>query len=218
MTDIIRTLGAAAALLVLLAGCSGGVTSFIVEQRNHQGDLALAKDNVKEAILAYRLAIEVDPENAHARAGFAQAQVAIAQQDYLLSKFDDATAALTVAAKYDPQNVRLAELRSQVEQARVKREIVLSNFPTYAETGLAIRKAYAQLHLQSNAIVSDLQRFDYSYDSSELVKAIAASKVLGSEVSRLTGRLSNYRQLVEAGSPDRGPSPLAPAASLLPLP
>jgi hypothetical protein len=36
---------------------------------------------------------------------------------------------------------------------------------------------------------------------------------------RLTLRLINYRQLVEAGTPDRAAGePLAPAASLLPFP
>jgi hypothetical protein len=64
-----------------------------------------------------------------------------------------------------------------------------------------------------------LQRFDYTYDSTELLKAIAASKELGADVARLTARLDNYRQLVEAGSPERSADvPLAPAASLLPLP
>jgi hypothetical protein len=124
-----------------------------------------------------------------------------------------------VAAKYDPESVRLAELRTEVEQARVKREIVISNYPTYRETGLALRKSYAQLKEQSTAIATTLQRFDYTYDSAELVKAIRQSNVLNAEVSKLTARLANYRQLVEAGSPERnGTEPLAPAASLLPLP
>jgi hypothetical protein len=115
--------------------------------------------------------------------------------------------------------VRLAELRTEIEQARVSREIVLSNYPTYRETGLALRRSYAQLHLQSNAIVGTLQRFDYTFDANELTKAIAASNQLGAEVGRLTSRLTNYRQLVEAGSPERtAGAPLAPAASLLPLP
>jgi len=96
---------------------------------------------------------------------------------------------------------------------------VVSNYPTYRETGLALRKSYAQLHVQSSAIVSTLQRFDYTYDSNELLKAIRQSDELGAEVSKLTARLGNYRQLVEAGSPERnGSAPLYPGASLLPLP
>jgi hypothetical protein len=84
---------------------------------------------------------------------------------------------------------------------------------------LELRKNYAQLSKQSNAIVATLQRFDYSYDSNEIQKAIRQSSVLNAEVAHLTNRLVNYRQLVESGSPERsGQTPLAPAASLLPLP
>jgi tetratricopeptide (TPR) repeat protein len=207
------------AAVPLLAGCAGPIAGFIVQTRNHQGDLALANKNLTDAALAYRLALRVAPDDAHARAGLAAVQLQVAAEDYERSKFDDALAALAVAAKYDPDSVRLSELRQEVQQARVKRQIVLSNYPTYSETGLALRKAYAQLSKQSNAIVASIQRFDYSYDSTELVKAIRQSNELSTEVSHLTSRLINYRQLVESGSPERsGQTPLAPAASLLPLP
>jgi lipopolysaccharide biosynthesis regulator YciM len=217
----VRSLACAALLatLPLLTGCAGPIAAFIVQTRNHQGDLALANKNFVDAALAYRLALRVAPDDTHARAGLATVQLEIAADDYERSKFDDALAALAVAAKYDPDSVRLAELRQEVQQARVKRQIVLSNYPTYSETGLALRKAYAQLSKQSNAIVATLQRFDYSYDSTELVKAIRQSNELNADVAHLTARLINYRQLVESGSPEHnGQTPLAPAASLLPLP
>jgi tetratricopeptide (TPR) repeat protein len=207
------------ATIPLLAGCAGPIAAFIVATRNHQGDLSLEHQNFTDAALAYRLALRVSPEDAHARAGLAAVQLQIAAEDYTRSKFDDALAALAVAAKYDPDSVRLAELRTEIEQARVKRQIVLSNYPTYSETVLELRKNYAQLSKQSNAIVATLQRFDYSYDSNEIQKAIRQSSVLNAEVAHLTNRLVNYRQLVESGSPERsGQTPLAPAASLLPLP
>ncbi len=219
---IVRRLAFAIALAALaptLGGCSGGVSGFIVATRNHQGDLALESKNLPDAATAYRLALRLAPEDPHARAGFASVQLQIAAQDYTISKFDDALAALAIAAKYDPESVRLVELRTAVEQARVKREIVLSNYPTYGETGLALRKAYAQLKKQSNTIVTTLQRFDYTYDANELNKAIRESTEFGADVSKLTARLANYRQLVESGSPERNAdAPLAPAASLLPLP
>lgn len=202
-----------------LAGCSGSVSTFIVATRNHQGDLALASKNLPDASTAYRLALRLAPDDAHARSGLADVQLQVAALDYTLSKFDDALAALAVAAKYEPESVALAQLRAEVESARVKRAIVLSNYPTYGETGLALRKAYAALHKESSSIVATLQRFDYTYDSSELEKAIRASSRFNAEVSRLTARLVAYRQLVESGSPERtGETPLAPAASLLPLP
>lgn len=218
----LRTLAfvfAAALAAAPLSGCSGSLSSFIVATRNHQGDLALASKNLADASTAYRLALRLAPDDVHARAGLADVQLQIAAEDYTRSKFDDALAALAIAAKYAPDSVRLAELRTEIESARVKRAIVLSNYPTYGDTGLAIRKAYAELRKESNAIVTTLQRFDYSYDSNELASAIRSSKRLNAEVARLTTRLENYRQLVESGSPERaGDAPLAPAASLLPLP
>ena len=209
----------AAALCLATGGCASSIAQYIVSTRNHQGDLAFEHKNPNEAALAYKLALRIDPENEHARSGLAAVQLQIAAQAFVASKFDDALAALAVAAKYDPESVRLAELRAEIEQARVTREIVLSNYPTYRETGLALRRSYAQLHVQSNSIVATLQRFNYSFDAGELTKAIRASSLFASDVSRLTTRLTNYRQLVEAGSPERSAgAPLAPAASLLPLP
>jgi len=215
----IRLAVLAVVVALTTGGCAGSLERYIVATRNHQGDLAFEHQNPTDAALAYRLALRVDPDNQHARSGLAAVQLQSAAQDFVATKFDDALAALGVAAKYDPDSVRLAELRTEIEQARVSREIVLSNYPTYRETGLALRRSYAQLHLQSNAIVATLQRFDYTFDANELTKAIAASNQLGGEVGRLTARLTNYRQLVEAGSPERADqAPLAPAASLLPLP
>lgn len=221
MTRIVRTIISAALLATspALPGCAGPIAQAIVETRNHQGDLALENRNYNDAALAYRLALRIAPDDEHARAGLAAVQLRIAAQEYELSKFDEALEALAVAAKYDPDSVLLVELKTQIEQARVKREIVLSNYPTYKETGLALRKSYFQLPKETNAIVASLQRFDYSYDSSELLRAIRQSNELNAEVAHLTARLVNYRQLVEAGSPERSAqAPLAPAASLLPLP
>jgi lipopolysaccharide biosynthesis regulator YciM len=216
---LLRTLLCATLLVCTLPACGDDVANFIVEMRNHQGDLALQNQSFNDAAVAYRLALRVMPNDEHARAGLAAVQLRIAAQQYTLSKFDDALASLAIAAKFDPDSVRLAELRTEIEQARVKREIALSNYPTYKETGLALRRSYAQLKKESGAIVATLQRFDYTYDSAELAKAIRQSYELHAEIGRLTARLANYRQLVEAGSPERADqAPLAPAASLLPLP
>jgi hypothetical protein len=219
MNRLVRTLVCAALLALGLPACGGDVARFIVDTRNHQGDMALENQNFTDAATAYRLALQVAPNDEHAREGLAAVQLRIAAQQYTLSKFDDALASLAIAAKFEPDSVRLAELRTEIEQARVKREIALSNYPTYKETGLSLRRSYAQLKKESSAIVATLQRFDYTYDSAELTKAIRQSEDLHAEIGRLTARLDNYRQLVEAGSPERSDqAPLAPAASLLPLP
>jgi hypothetical protein len=219
VTRIFRILTLGALVATACSGCAGSLTQYIVQTRNDQGDRSLANGNLTDADLAYRLALRLAPSDPHARAGLAAVQLKIAARDYTQSKFDDALAAVAVAEKYDPESVRLAQLRSEIEQARVKRQIVLSNYPTYKETGRSLRRSYAQLRVQSNAIVAMLQRFDYTYDSNELTSAIRASYQLGSDVARLTSRLENYRQLVDAGAPETGATaPLAPAGSLLPLP
>src|ERR1700693_840125 len=217
-----RTLRLLALGLVLLAvgGCAGSIEQAIVATRNHQGDLAMSNRNYADAALAYRLALQLSPSDEHARAGLAEVQLKLADQLYQNSKFDEALAALAVAAKYDPQSVRLAALRSEIDDARIKREIVVSNFPASRAKEVAIRRAYASLKTQSAAVVAALQRFDYTYDSAQLSKAIQASYELNSEVARLTQRLINYRQLVESGSPENPAetSTTSSAASLLPLP
>ncbi len=210
---------ALAALLLAGAGCGGDLRSTIVATRNHQGDAALASANYADSAIAYRLALQLAPEDEHARAGLAEVQLKIADQLFRASKFEDALAALEVAAKYDPQSVRLAALRSEIGSAKVKREIVVSNYPAYRETGVAIRRAYAQLKTQSARIVGTLQRFDYTYDSAELTKAIRDSYELNAEVARLTTRLTSYRRSVESGSLEPGDEGTSAAAgSLLPLP
>lgn len=202
-----------------LGGCAGGVQGYIVSMRSHQGDLALQHGNLQDAALAYRLALQLDPTDQHTRAGLAAVQTRLATKYYQASKFEDALAALTIAARYDPQSVRIAELRSEIEQARVNRAIVLSNYPTYRETGRQLRRGYLALKPLTARIILALQRFDYTYDASQLSTAIRTSYTLGEEVTRSTNHLRVYRQLVEAGSPaGHAGEPLAPAASLLPLP
>jgi tetratricopeptide (TPR) repeat protein len=220
MKQVFRALALGVVLALAVGGCASGISDAIVTTRNHQGDLALANANYADAAVAYRLALQLSPHDEHARAGLAEVQLKLADQLYENSKFDEALAALAIAAKYDPQSVRLAALRSEIDDARIKREIVVSNFPAYRDTELAIRRSYAQLKMQSAAVVAALQRFDYTYDSAQLSKAIRASFELNQEVGRLSQRLINYRQLVESGSPVKATetSTASSATSLLPLP
>jgi tetratricopeptide (TPR) repeat protein len=220
MRRLFGVLGLAVLLAAGAGGCATGLSDAIVATRNHQGDLALSNTNYSDAAVAYRLALQLSPNDDHARAGLGEVQLKLADQLYQNSKFDEALSALAVAAKYDPNSVRLAALRSEIDDARIKREIVVSNFPAYRDTELSIRRSYAQLKTQSAAVVAALQRFDYTYDSAQLSKAIRASLELNQEVTRLTQRLISYRQLVESGSPVKAAetSTSSNATSLLPLP
>jgi|SRR5579884_672054 len=209
-----------AALLVGLTGCAGSVENWIVNTRVNQGDVALERGNLHEAETAYRLALRVNPHDPRARAGFSQVSGAIAEADYRKGNFDDAKTTLLDALKYDPQSLRLQALRGQIDDARLKREIVSSNYPTYEGAGLQLQDAYASLNVQTKAILRSLKRFSYTYDTQDLTKAIQVSYELQLDVAKNTNRLIAYRQLVESGVPTTtaGAQASAPSGSLLPLP
>jgi len=209
---------ACSALPLGTTGCAPAIASWIVKERNHQGDVALARGNYPDASVAYQLALKLDPANVHARTGLTTVQIRLAQTFFAASKFDDALEALAVAARSSPGDDRVAALHNEIVQAQVKRDIVVSNYPLYKVTGASLRRAYTQLKTQDQAILAALKRFDYTYDTTDLSAAIRQSYALNEEVARLTNRLQQYRQLVESGVPEHGAENLAPPASLLPLP
>ena len=218
LTRFLATLLACGMLTLATSGCATTVAQWIVRERNHQGDVALAHRNFPDASVAYQLALKIEPTNAHARDGLTLVQIRLAQTFFAASKFDAAIEALAVAARYTPDDDRVQSLRSEIEQAEIKRDIVVSNFPAYKVTGASIRRGYNQLKTLNNQISLSLQRFDYTYDTVDLSTAIRQSYALNEEVMRLTGRLQQYRQLVESGVPETAGENLAPPASLLPLP
>lgn len=221
MRRLVRTLtllAACAALPLGTAGCASTIAQWIVQERNHQGDVALAHRNFPDASVAYQLALKIDATNVHARDGLTLVQVRLAEAFFAVSKFDAAIDALAVAARYSPEDDRVQSLRSEIEQAEIKRDIVVSNFPNYKLTGASIQRGYNQLKTQNAAISLSLERFDYTYDTADLTAAIRQSYALNDEIMRLTGRLQQYRQLVESGVPEQAGENLAPPASLLPLP
>lgn len=209
-----------AAALLGTSGCAGTVEHWIVTTRVNQGNVAMERGNLHEAQTAYRLALKVSPRNPRARAGFSRTSGLIAEADYRHGDFEDALATLNEAQRYDPSSVRLQALRSEIEDARLKREIVLSNYPTYQTAGLQIATAYANLAEENKLVLKDLKRFNYTYDTAALTKAIQSSYELQLDVAKVTNRLIAYRQLVESGVPaaQKGEASLAPAGSLLPLP
>ncbi len=214
-----RTLLAALALIATTTACASSIKGWIVSTRDHQGDVAATRGSYKDAALAYQLALQISPQDEHARAGLTETQLQVAESLFRTSKFDDALAALASAAKYDPQNARLAQLRSEIEQAKIKRLIVLSNYPTYKENAVVMRTAYENLTLLDKRILTELAAFSYTYDTENLNRAIRDSYELEQEVARNRRRLVAYRELVESGVPaNEASGSLAPPASVLPLP
>ncbi len=204
----------------LLSGCAAPIERWIVNTRVHQGDVALARGDARDAELAYRLALRVDPRDPRARAGFIEAAAVLGQLEYTKGSFDDALATVDEGLAVDPQSVRLAALKETINQAKLQREIVLSNYPTYRAAGLEIQRAYQQLNATNALALRNLKRFGYTFDTNELTAAIKLSYELELEVARNTNRLILYRQLVTSGAPETpGESSTSfGAGSLLPLP
>lgn len=219
-----KSLGLAVCLFVAalsLQGCAGTVKHWIVNTRVNQGDVALDRGSLHEADTAYRLALRVNPQDQRARTGFGQVSALIAEADYKRGDFDDALSTINDAQKYDPQSVRLQALRAQIDDARLKREIVISNYPTYRTAGLQIETSYATLNDQTKDILKSLKRFNYTFDTQDLTKAIQSSYELQLDIAKNTNRLIAYRQLVESGVPaaeKSAASAASPGGSLLPLP
>jgi tetratricopeptide (TPR) repeat protein len=204
---------------MLLSGCAGSIERWIVNTRVHQGDVALASGDVRDAELAYRLALRVSPRDPRARTGFVQATASLAQIEYAKGSFDDALTTVDEGLAVDPQSVALAALKSRIDQAKLQREIVLSNYPTSRATGLELQRAYQQLNATNALLLRNLKRFGYTFDTRELTAAIKRSYELELEIARNTNRLILYRQLVSSGVPEApSQSTSFGAGSLLPLP
>ncbi|MFZ0682735.1 MAG: tetratricopeptide repeat protein [Candidatus Cybelea sp.] len=215
---IFRAVAALCGALVL-GGCAGSIERWIVNTRVHQGDAALQQGSVRDAALSYRLALRVNPNDARARAGFVEAAAELARLELSKGDFDDALATVDGGLAVDPQSAPLAAAKATIDQAKLKREIVVSNYPTYRATGLEITRAYQQLDATNALLRRDLRRFAYTFDADDLTSAIKRSYELELEVAKDTNRLIVYRQLVSSGVPEvPSQSTTFGAASLLPLP
>lgn len=210
---------ATAGLFAGATGCASSIQQWIVSQRVHQGALALDHGNVRDAELAYRLALRVDPKDPRAQAGYVRAAAGLAQAQYAKGSFDAALATIKDGLAVDRESVRLAALERNIEQARLKREIVISNYPTYHEAGLQLQRAYEQLYGTNRLLLGSLRRFGYTFDANDLTNAIKRSYELQLDIVKNGNHLALYRQLVTSGVPTAGSSAAGSGStSLLPLP
>lgn len=212
-------IAAAVCALALLTGCAGPIERWIVNTRVHQGDVALERGSARDAALAYKLALRVDPYDAAARSGYVTAAAELARQEYDRGDFEDGLATVNAGLAVDPQSASLAASKASIESAKLKREIVVSNYPTYRVTGLELARAYQQLNAANALVLRDLHRFSYTFDSDDLTSAIKRSYELQLDIAKNTNRLIVYRQLVSSGVPETpAQTTTFGAASLLPLP
>jgi tetratricopeptide (TPR) repeat protein len=214
-----RNVVAALILAVWLAGCAGSIQQWIVNTRVHQGEIALERGNVSDAELSYRLALRVDPKDPRARAGYVRAAAGFAQAEYAKGDFDGALATINDGLAVDPESVRLAALKRDIDQARLKREIVISNYPSYREAGVSLARSYEQLNVTNKLLLRSLKRFSYTFDANDLTDAIKRSYELQLDTVKNGNHLILYRQLVTSGVPETSSeSTTSNTTSLLPLP
>ena len=217
-SNIARHFAAAAALSIALscAGC-GGAARWMVDLRTSQGDAALKSGNVAEALGEYELALRLDKKNVRARAGLATALALRAKEEFANSKLDAAGADIAQALEYAPSDSVAQALSTQIEQAKIRREVVLSNYPLYETMGASIADGLKTIVSANKEIAKQLKAFRADYDTDHLTRAIVDSYNLESEANRSTQRLISYRALVQSGAETHAAAQ-AQAPELLPIP
>jgi tetratricopeptide (TPR) repeat protein len=202
-----------------VAGCAGGsVSRWMVDLRSSQGDTALRTGNVAEALGEYDLALRLDPKNAHARAGLAKALTLRAQMEFTDSKLEEAATDIAKAHYYAPSDSVTQALAGQIEQALIRREVVVANYPLYGSMATSIADSLKTVASTNLQIEKELKSFRADYDTNHLTKAIVESYDLEDEAHRATLRLASYRALVQSGAVNRQAAAAADAPNLLPIP
>ena len=172
-----------------------------------------------EAEREYGLALAMAPNDAHARDGFAHVLYLHARSDFLASKLDEARAEVQKALTYAPKDAATLDLASEIEQAKIRRDIVIANYPSYQAMATTLGEALKAAELANMDVQKQLIAFRSDYDVARLRKAIELSYDLEEQTHRITQRLIAYRDLVESGVPgEKAPPAQTETPSLLPIP
>jgi tetratricopeptide (TPR) repeat protein len=204
---------------ISLGGCAQSVTQWMVNLRTAQGDAALARPSLLEAQKEYSLALALDPKNMHARAGLAKVLYLTAKADFAGSKLDVAATEIAQSLKYTPNDAAALALSNEIDQAKIRREIVISNYPLYGSINSALRPTFRQINAANAEIAKQVKAFSSDFDTAHLTKAITESYDLEEEVHRMATRLIVYRGVVTSGQTKVIKAPNETGApSLLPIP
>ncbi len=201
------------------SGCAGALSQSIVNLRNAQGDAALDNGNVIEAEKEYGLALAMAPKDTHARDGLAHVLYLHARANFLASKLDEARAEAQKALTYAPKDSATLDLASEIEQAKIRRDIVIANYPSYQAMATSIEDSLKAAGLANKDVQKELTAFRSDYDVARLRKGIELSYDFEEQTHRITQRLIAYRALVESGAPGaKAPPAQTETPSLLPIP
>ena len=209
---------ALAALGLSCAGCAGGVTQWMVDLRTSQGDAALNNGSLLEAAKEYELALKLDPRNTHARAGLGKVLLLQARADFINLKLDQASLDIVGALKYTPDDDEAKALAAQIGQAKIRREIVVANYPLYESVGAGLSDSLRTLTASQLEIAKQLKSFRSDFDTAHLTRAIIASYDLEDEAHRVASRIVSYRSLVVSGSSKAKAPAQSETPNLLPVP
>ncbi|PZR60403.1 MAG: hypothetical protein DLM53_12135 [Candidatus Eremiobacter antarcticus] len=218
-----RTLRTAAAITIGLAsmtawGCAQPITRWMVELRTSQGDQAMKRPNLADAEKEYKLALALDPHNAHARAGLAKVLYLKANEYFRASKLDEADIEIKRSLRLVPSDAGTQALAGRIEQAKIRREIVISNYPLYGSLRASLNPAFKVITATNLEIEKQIKLFASDYDTAHLTRAILESYDLQDEAHRMALRLIAYRSLVQSGGSKARAPIQSQTPSLLPVP
>lgn len=211
-------LAVAAAVALAAAGCASQATQWMISLRTSQADAALASGNLQEAEKEYALALQLAPKNERARQGLARVLFLRAKNDFVSSKLDDAQYDIARAREYNPDDAATKALAAQIDEARIRRDVVIANYPLYGSMGLAIRDSLKTVSGSLKEVEKSVHAFSSDFDTANLTKAITQSYDLEDEVHRVALRLIAYRGLVQSGGQRRTAPEQSEAPNLLPIP